>query len=86
MILFDGKTHTETFDILIDRKWHAGTLEVRSCGGVDCDTYHYPIVAKLGEILSVSKQILSLGEKKSRSKEAHQIRRRIWEADTKMDL
>jgi len=52
--------HTETFDILIDRKWHAGTFEVRSWGGADCDTYHYLIVAKLGERLSVSKQILYL--------------------------
>jgi hypothetical protein len=50
------------------------------------DTYHYLIGVKLGERLSVSKQILSLGKKKGRSKEAHQIRRSIWEADTKMDL
>ena len=35
---------------------HSGILDVRSFRGADCDTDHYPVVAKLRERLAVCKQ------------------------------
>ena len=52
----DGKTHNEIDHILIDRKWHSIILDVPSFRGADCETDHYLVVAKFGEILSVSLQ------------------------------
>jgi len=52
----DGKTHNQIDHILIDRRWHSSTLDVRSFRGADCDTDHYLVVAKVRERLAVSKQ------------------------------
>jgi hypothetical protein len=42
--------------MLIDRRCHYSILDVRSFRGVDCDTDHYLVVAKVRERLAVSKQ------------------------------
>jgi hypothetical protein len=52
----DGKIHTQTEDVLIDRRWHSSILDVQSFRVAACDTDHYSIVAKVGERLAVSKQ------------------------------
>ena len=52
----DGKTHNQIDHILIDRRWHSSTLDVRRFMGADCDTDHYLVVAKFRETLAVSKQ------------------------------
>jgi len=52
----DGKTHSQIYHILIDRKWHSSILDVRSCRRADCDTDHCLVVAKVRERLAVSKQ------------------------------
>jgi hypothetical protein len=52
----DGKTHNQTDNISIDRRWHSSVLDVRSFRGTDCDTDHYVVVAKIRERLAVSKQ------------------------------
>ena len=51
-----GKTHNQIYHILIDRRWRPSILDVRSARGTDCDTDHYPVVAKAREKLEVSKQ------------------------------
>jgi hypothetical protein len=52
----DGKTHNQIDHLVIDRRWHSSILKVRSFRGVDCDTDHYLVVAKVRERLAVSKQ------------------------------
>jgi len=52
----DGKTHNQIDNILIDRRWHLGVLDVRSFRAADCDTDHYVVVAKFRKRLAVSKQ------------------------------
>jgi len=52
----DGKTHNQIDHILIDRRWHSNTIDVRSFRGVDCDTDHYLVVEKVKESLAVSQQ------------------------------
>jgi hypothetical protein len=52
----DGQTHNQIDHILIDRRWHQSTLDVRSFRGADCDTDHYLVVAKVKERLAVRKQ------------------------------
>jgi hypothetical protein len=47
----DGVTHNQ-----IDKKQHSNILDVCSFRGVDCDTDHYLIVAKLRKRISVSKR------------------------------
>ena len=42
--------------VLIDRRWHSSILDVRSFRGADCDTDHYPVVAKVRERVAVRKQ------------------------------
>ena len=46
----DGKTHNQIYYILIDRRWHSSTLDVR------CDTDQCLLVAKVRKRLAVSKQ------------------------------
>jgi len=41
---------------LIDERWNSSILDVLLCRGTDCDTDHYLVVAKVREILVVSKQ------------------------------
>jgi len=52
----DGKIHNQTDHILIDRRRHLSTVDVRNFRGTDCDTDHYLVVAKVTERLAVSKQ------------------------------
>jgi len=52
----DGKTHNQIDHILIDRRWHLSVLDVRSFRGVECDTNHYLVIAKVRERLAVGKQ------------------------------
>jgi hypothetical protein len=42
--------------VLIDWRWHSSILDVQSFRGVDCDTDHYLVVAKVRGGLAVSKQ------------------------------
>jgi hypothetical protein len=51
----DGVTHNQIDNALINKD-DSQTLDVRSFRGADCDTDHYQVVAKLREILSVSKR------------------------------
>ena len=51
----DGKTHNQVDNILIDGRWHSSILDVRSFRGADCDTDRCLVVAKVREILAVSK-------------------------------
>jgi hypothetical protein len=48
-------THNQIDHILIDRRLHSSILDVRCFRGVDCDTDHYLVVAKVRERLAVSK-------------------------------
>ena len=52
----DGKTHNQIDHVMIDRRWHSSVLDVQSFRGADCDTDHYPVIAKVRERLAVSKQ------------------------------
>jgi endonuclease/exonuclease/phosphatase family metal-dependent hydrolase len=52
----DGKTHNQIDHILIDRRMHSNVLVVRSFRAADCDSDHYPVVAKVRERLAVNKQ------------------------------
>jgi len=49
------KTHNQIDQILTDRRWHSGILDVRSFRGADCDTDHYLVVSKVRECLAVCK-------------------------------
>jgi len=51
----DGKTHNQIYPILMDRRWYSGILGVRYFRGADFGTDHYVMVAKVREILAVSK-------------------------------
>jgi len=51
----DGNTHNHNSHILINRRWQSIILDVRSYRGADCDTDHSLVVAKVREILEVSK-------------------------------
>jgi hypothetical protein len=54
----DGKTHHNSTDhiLMIDRIWNSSTLVYVLSWGADCDTDHCLVVAKIREILAVSKQ------------------------------
>jgi hypothetical protein len=52
----DGKNHNQIDHILISRRWHSSIPFVRSFRGTDCDTEHYPVVAKVRERLAVNKE------------------------------
>jgi len=52
----DGKTHNHIAHILIERRWHSSILDVQSFTGVECDTDHFLVVAKVRVRLAVSKQ------------------------------
>jgi hypothetical protein len=45
-------------NIFIERRWYSSVLDVQSFRAADCDTGHFLVVAKVGERLAVSKQIL----------------------------
>jgi len=48
--------HNHIDHILTDRIWHLNILDVQSYRGADCDTDHYPLVAKVRGGLAVSQQ------------------------------
>ena len=52
----DGKLHNQIDHILISRRWHSSTLDVRRLRRADCDSDHYLVLAKVRERLAVSKQ------------------------------
>jgi hypothetical protein len=52
----DGKIHNQIDHILIDRRRHSSILDVQSFRGVNCDTDHYLVVAKVRERLAKRKQ------------------------------
>jgi hypothetical protein len=52
----DGKTHNQIDHM--DRQRHLSVLDVRSFRAADCDTEHYPVVAKIRERIAVNKQEL----------------------------
>jgi hypothetical protein len=52
----DGKTHTQIYFILVDRRRHSNVLDVRSFRAADCNSDHYLVVAKFRERLAVNKQ------------------------------
>jgi endonuclease/exonuclease/phosphatase family metal-dependent hydrolase len=52
----DGVKHNQIDHILIDKRRHSNTLDVRSFRGADCDTDHYLVLAKLRKRISVSKR------------------------------
>jgi hypothetical protein len=54
----DRKTYNQTDHVLIDKKWNSNIVDIRFFSGVDCNTGHYPVVAKVRQRLSVSKQAL----------------------------
>jgi hypothetical protein len=52
----EGNTHNQIDQVLIDRRQHSSILDVRPFRGVDCDTDHYLVVAKVRERLAVNKR------------------------------
>jgi hypothetical protein len=52
----DGQTHNQIDLVLIDRRCHSCTLDVKSFRGADCDTDHYVVAANIRERLEVNKQ------------------------------
>jgi hypothetical protein len=48
--------HNQTDHVLIDRRWHSGTLDVQFFRGADCDTDHCLVVGKVRERPAVNKQ------------------------------
>jgi hypothetical protein len=50
----DEKTHDQTDNILIDRRRYSSILDIGSFRAADCDTDHYPVVARIRESLVVS--------------------------------
>jgi hypothetical protein len=52
----DGQTHNQIDHVLIDRRRHSSTRDIRSFRGADCDTDHYLVVTEIRERLAVSKR------------------------------
>ena len=52
----DGKTHNQTYHILIDRRWNSSILDVRSLRGADYDSDHYLVIAEVRGRCAVLKQ------------------------------
>jgi len=49
-------THNQTDHILLDRRRHSKTLDVRSLNGAESDTDHCVVVAKIREKLAEREQ------------------------------
>ena len=53
----DGKTQSQIYHIILDRRWHSSILDVRSFSGADSDADNYVVLANVRERLAVSKQV-----------------------------
>jgi hypothetical protein len=51
----DGKIYNQIYYILVGRRWHSSTLDVRPLKETDYDTDHYLVIAKVREKLVASK-------------------------------
>jgi hypothetical protein len=52
----EGKPHSPSDCILIDRFRHSNVLDIQSFEAADCDTDHYLVMAKVREGLGMNKQ------------------------------
>jgi len=50
----EGITHNQTDHVLVDRRWYSIVADALSSRGVECDTDHYLVVAKVRQRLSGS--------------------------------
>jgi len=51
----DGKSHSQIYHVLKDRRWHSSIFHIHHFKFADCETDHCVVVAKVRERLSVSK-------------------------------
>jgi hypothetical protein len=49
--------NTQIDNVLIDKRLHSNTVDVRSFRRAHCDTDHYMVVVKVRHRLSVSKRV-----------------------------
>ncbi|KAJ4444092.1 hypothetical protein ANN_05881 [Periplaneta americana] len=52
-----GLTHNQIDDILIDKRKHTSTIDIRTFMGTDCNSDHYLVIGELRERLLVAKRV-----------------------------